>query len=72
MTGPLRYAATTESSILEARAAKADSHFPGIRRRANFVNPENRPRCWKNTKAVIATKSMPMAISTVPATSSEL
>src|SRR5262249_52604543 len=72
MTDLLRYAATTESSIIEARAAKAGSHFPGIRRRANFANPANRPRCWKNTNAVIATKSTPMTIITVPATSSEL
>ena len=36
------------------------------------MNPANRPRCWKTTNAVIATKSTPMASSTVPATSSEL
>src|SRR5260370_13183213 len=44
ITHPLRYAATTASSIVEARAAKQDSRSFGNRRPTHFANLAKRPQ----------------------------
>src|SRR5471032_1459730 len=54
--------------MADAPASRSDSHSCGSRRRVNFADTPNRPRCWNTVNAAMVTRNTAVPTSTPDAT----